>query len=217
MKQGSSVEACTEQSVFGPCWCYKENDRRVVFGGAQVHCKHTWWDGGPFGSETCVQSGFAMDAGTGCIKMVMVPRGAQQVRKRARGTKEQVTVNAACNAAGEYMFPFLLFPGKIMTRYIGFQDFPKVLYGCSENGWMTTKNWNDWLYHFNMFMNHRQIKKPVILFVDHYGAHVNREATEFCRANDIILHALLRNATFVMQPFDIRIFSEMKTAFKNKC
>ncbi len=131
--------------------------------------------------------------------------------------KEQVTVNAACNAAGDYMFPFLLFPGKIMTRYIGFQDFPKALYGCSENGWMTTKNWNNWLYHFNMFVNHCQIKKPVILFVDCYGAHVNQEAAEFCRANNIILYALLRNATFVMQPFDIGIFSEMKMAFKNKC
>ncbi len=60
------------------------------------------------------ESGFAMDAGTGHIKMVMVPRGAWQVCKRARGTKEQVTVNAACNTAGDYMFWFLLFPGKIM-------------------------------------------------------------------------------------------------------
>ena len=86
------------------------------------------------------ESGFAMDAGTGHIKTVMVPCGAQQVCKWARGTKEQVTVNAACNAAGDYMFPFLLFPGKIMTQYIRFQDFLKVLYGCSENGWMMTKN-----------------------------------------------------------------------------
>ncbi len=46
---------------------------------------------------------------------------------------------------------------------------------------------------------------------------MNREAAKFCRANDIILYALLRNTMFVMQPFDIGIFSEMKMAFKNKC
>ena len=163
------------------------------------------------------ESGFVMDAGTGCVKTVLVPRGACQVQKRACRTKEQVTINAACNAAGDFMWPFLCFPGKIMSCYIGYRDFPEAFYGTTENGWMTMQAWNDWLYHFNEFVNSRQIQKPVVLFVDHYGVHVNREAAEFCHDKGIILYTLLRNATFVLQPFDIGIFSEMKMIFKMKC
>ncbi len=104
------------------------------------------------------KSGFAMDVGTGCVKTALVPRGAHQVRKCARGTKEQVTINAVCNVAGDFMWPFLIIPGKIMSRYIGYRDFPEAFYGTTENGWMTMQAWNDWLYHFNEFINSRQMR-----------------------------------------------------------
>jgi hypothetical protein len=80
---------------------------------------------------------------------------------------------------------------------------------------MTAETWLSWLQHFNHFVNTKEIQKPVALFIDGYAAHLTLDAAIYARENDIILMTLKQNATFILQPFDVGIFSEMKAAWNN--
>ena len=51
---------------------------------------------------------------------------------------------------------------------------------------------------------------PVILWVDGHVSHLAAQMARFCRVNGIILFILLGNTTFIIQPFDVGIFSELK-------
>ena len=53
----------------------------------------------------------------------------------------------------------------------------------------------------------------MILWVDGHVSHLGAETARFCQVNDIILFVLLGNATFIIQPFDVGIFSELKQAW----
>ena len=82
-----------------------------------------------------------------------------------------------------------------------------------KKGWMTAEMWMEFLMQFNMYVNRHGIKKPMALFVDGFSAHLGLEAAVFCRENDIILYTLLQNTMFIIQPFDVGIFGEMKQAW----
>ena len=54
------------------------------------------------------------------------------------------------------------------------------------------------------------ITHPVILWVDGHTSHIGAVSVWFCHTNHIILFLLLQNVTFVIQPFDVSIFSDFK-------
>ena len=130
--------------------------------------------------------------------------------KRALGTKEQITVSACANAAGDFMPPFLVFPGQKLTSGIGYRDFPDAYYTVTENGWMDRDSFFEFIVYFDAFVSKLGIMRPVILWIDGHTSHIGAASARFCRTNNIILFLLLRNATFVIQPFDVGIFSELK-------
>ena len=58
------------------------------------------------------ESGFPLDASTGRVAKVLAGKGCKHVRLRAPGSKAQFTVLGCSNAAGDYMPPFMIFPGR---------------------------------------------------------------------------------------------------------
>ncbi len=112
------------------------------------------------------------------------------------------------------MLPLIIFPGQQQLRKMsGIEKFPEVLYDVMPSGWMDTKSFQRFLVSFNKSLDHHLMLCPVILFIDGYTAHVMREAAVFCSENGIILHTLLSHATFLLQPWDVTIFSQVKTAW----
>ena len=79
--------------------------------------------------------------------------------------------------------------------------------------WMDAESFQRFLVSFNELLDHHLMQHPVILFIDGYTAHVMREVAVFCSENGIILHMLLSHVTFLLQPFDVAIFSQVKTAW----
>ena len=53
----------------------------------------------------------------------------------------------------------------------------------------------------------------MILFVDGHSSHLGLDAAKYCRDNKIILYCFLPNATHILQPFDVGIFSPLKDSW----
>lgn len=53
-----------------------------------------------------------------------------------------------------------------------------------------------------------------MLFVDGHSTHMSLEVSDICRENGIELYCLLENESHLMQPCDLRLFGNLKDAWK---
>lgn len=156
------------------------------------------------------ESGFPLAVKSG---RVIAPTGARHVYQVVTNTKTQITVMAALNAFGEYLPPMILFPGERL-RNIGLSGFPEATYSTTPNGWMDSETFVEFLKQLFTFAKQKEIKFPIILFVDGHSTHMSLPAARFCHEHDIILYCLLPNATHVLQACDIGLFSPLKSAWQ---
>ena len=161
----------------------------------------------------CDESGFPLNGNIGRVKAVLAKKGAKHVMKRERGTKIQITVLGCANAAGDFMSPYLVYPGQLMTVRMGYENFQDAIYTQTDNGWMDADSFFEFICYFDAWITKMKIVRPVILWVDGHVSHLAAQTARFCRVNGIILFVLLGNATFIIQPFDVGIFSELKQAW----
>ena len=117
------------------------------------------------------------------------------------------------NAFGDYLPPLIVYPGQ-RFRDTGISDFPEATYGHSDNGWMDGELFVAWLHQFESYVTAKQKTKPVLLFVDGHSTHMTRSTAQFCADKNIVLYCLLANATHILQPCDVGLFSPMKSAWK---
>ena len=83
----------------------------------------------------CDESGFPLDGNTGRIKAVLAKKGAKHVMKRECRTKMQITVLGCANATGNFMSPYLVYPGQLKTVCMGYENFPEAIYTQRMAGW----------------------------------------------------------------------------------
>ena len=83
--------------------------------------------------------------------------------------------------------------------------------GNSENGWMTTETFYEYLAKiFYPWLQKSEIEFAVIIYLDGHSSHVTIPLVKFCREKQIELIALFPNATHIMQPLDIAFFHSFK-------
>ena len=78
---------------------------------------------------------------------------------------------------------------------------------------MDTEHFLSWVK--NVFFKHvleKNIKRPVMLLVD--GHTQSLAVSDMCLQNGIILYCLLENASHIVQPCDLSLFSSLKTTYK---
>ncbi|KAF2898486.1 hypothetical protein ILUMI_07689 [Ignelater luminosus] len=61
----------------------------------------------------------------------------------------------------------------------------------------------------------KNIKKPVLVFVDGHKSHLTMKLSQYCSENQIILYALPPNTTHIMQPADVSVFKSPKSEWTN--
>ncbi|XP_053389361.1 uncharacterized protein LOC128552359 [Mercenaria mercenaria] len=158
------------------------------------------------------ETGFSMCPKTG---HVLGLRGAKSVYNITASDRSQITVMAGMSAAAHYLRPMIVFAGQRFTRNM-LEGFDDAVLGRSENGWMDSELFVMWLKTvFIPDIEERQVKKPVILFVDGHKTHMTIEASDVCKDNGIILYCLLEHASHLMQPCDLRLFSSLKETWKS--
>ena len=96
---------------------------------------------------------------------------------------------------------------------INYEKFKDALYSNTITGWMNQDEFDIWIRCFDEYVTSLHIPKPVILFLDGHSSHLGVEASKYCRDNDIILYCFLANATHILQPFNVGIFSPWKDSW----
>lgn len=155
------------------------------------------------------ESGFPLAVKAG---RVLAPTGAKHVYQVVPSSKTQITVMACLNAFGNYVPPMILFPGE-RIRNIGLEGFQDALYAVTKNGWMDSDAFVDFLKHLVAYAKSKEIRFPIILFVDGHSTHMSLPAAEYCCENKVVLYCLLPNATHILQACDVGLFSPMKSAW----
>ena len=100
----------------------------------------------------CDESGFPLDGNAGRIRLVLAKKGSKHVMKRDRGTKTQITVLGCANAAGNFMSPYLVYPGVLMTSRMGYENFQDAISTQTENGWMDVDSFFEFICYFDAWV-----------------------------------------------------------------
>jgi hypothetical protein len=80
---------------------------------------------------------------------------------------------------------------------------------------MDTEVFCNWLLNvFIPAINERRSTKPVLLLIDGHKTHVTMQASDICVENGVELYCLLEHASHVMQPLDLRPFSQLKRTWR---
>lgn len=113
--------------------------------------------------------------------------------------------------------PTVLFKYKRIPSEIA-ENFPKEWgLGKTESGWMTAEAFFEFMADiFHPWLLKKNIKLPVLMFVDGHKSHLSLQLNKFCETNGIILVALYPNTTHLLQPMDIAVFRSLKENWKNE-
>ena len=82
---------------------------------------------------------------------IVTQNGHKKVRYRTLGKKEQITIIACANAAGQAIPPMIKFEGKYLNHEWTIGEVPGTIYGMSDKGWTDQELFMFWLKHF---LNH---------------------------------------------------------------
>ena len=105
-----------------------------------------------------------------------------------------------------------MYPSQLMTVRMGYENFLEASIPKQRTaGWMQIHFLSS--SYFDAWITKLKIVCPVILWVDGHVSYLAGQMATFCHVNRIILFLLLGNATFIIQPFDVGIFSELKQAW----
>ena len=104
----------------------------------------------------------------------------------------------------------IVYPGQRFLQN-PLEGFPDAVLGRSENGWMDSELFLTWLRDvFIPSVEQRGVKKPIVLFVNGHSTHLNLAVSELCKEHNILLYCLLEQASHLIQPCDLKLFSVLK-------
>ena len=149
---------------------------------------------------------------------VLADKGDPHIYQQGSSDKSLITALLVISAAGTYVRPMLIFPGKIFrTDFYNrfYEAIPTGQFGHSKNGWIDTELFVDWLkLVFEPHLVTNNITRPVLLFVDGARVHISLEASEFCDEKNILLYLLLPNSTHILQPLNLVVMGSIKSHYR---
>ena len=113
--------------------------------------------------------------------------------------------------------PTIIYPGKSKKLLDpNPQDmFPNCRPVKTDNGWIDTPTWRDWLVEvFVPAVKDKQ--KRVVLFVDGHSTHVTDEVHKIYKANNIIYYILHSHASHIIQLLDICYYKDLKSRWQDQ-
>lgn len=151
--------------------------------------------------------------------MYLAPKGGLFVAEKGKPTydvsassdKENITTLFTVNAAGEILPPLTVYKYERLPKSCVDAAPPGWGIGKTENGWMTYVTFYEYFTNvFNPYLEEKEIKKPVIVFLDGHVSHMSYHLSIFCKEHQIILCCLPPNATHLLQPLDVSVFAPLK-------
>lgn len=129
--------------------------------------------------------------------------------------KQSITVLCCFSASGEGVDPMIVYPYQRIPRDFMEKVPNTIAVGRSPTGWMISATFYEYMANiFYKRLVERDIKFPVILFLDGHKSHISMELHEFCVEKKILLVCLPPNATHIIQPCDVGIFRPLKIEWR---
>lgn len=157
------------------------------------------------GVQTCPKSG-----------VLLGPKGEKNFYEITTGTpKECISVLCTFSADGNAVPPMIVYSYKRIPAVISAGVPEDWAIGRSDSGYMIHETFYEYIVNvFYPWCQRNDVQFPVIFFLDGHKSHISSELREFCIDHDIILYCLPPNATHIMQPCDVSVFSPLKTHWK---
>jgi hypothetical protein len=131
-------------------------------------------------------------------------------------SKQNVTLMFSFTASGYIVDPMIVLPYTNNVPLEIARTIPGAWgIGKSSTGWMTGELFHSYLENtLYPYLTQRNVKFPVIYFVDGHASHCTYEVSLVCARLQIILICLYPNATRILQPADVAIFKPLKSCWK---
>ena len=154
------------------------------------------------------ESGFQLGGG---VTRVIAPK-RQKLYQVTSDTHRQVTVLVCGSAAGNFLRPLLIFPGKRFA-YDPLYGFNDSDFARSDNGWIDSTVFEQWFEHCFVEQT-KDLRKPVLLFVDGHASHLTLKVHDLAIEHQVIVYQLPSHASHIVQPLDLTVFKKLKTMWK---
>lgn len=129
--------------------------------------------------------------------------------------KESLTTLFTFSAAGNIETPLIVYPYKRIPNDIRESVPEGFAIDKTDSGCMQTDVFNNYIK--DIFYNDlvkRNVKFPVVLFVDGHASHKSYSLSKLCEELQIILVCLYPNSTRITQPADVSGFGPLKEGWK---
>ena len=160
----------------------------------------------------CDETGIPLNAS---VSKVVVKKGAKHSRSVTSGNKSQITVLAACNAAGFVLPPFVVFDRKALKPELCEGEVSGTMYGLSDSGWINSELFELWFMHH--FLPHAPAARPLLLLLDGHSSHYNPAVIRKAAEEKIIIFCLPPHSSHETQPLDKGPFGPFKCRWKEVC
>lgn len=147
---------------------------------------------------------------------VLVRKGQKAVYSFTNNDdKECITTLFMCCANGTFAPPMVLHNYKRMPQKVALSMPESWGLGSTDSGWMTGESFYEYVVNvFWPWLQENAVTLPIALFLDGHVSHMSMALSEFCSSHNIILIALLPNATHILQPLDVSFFRPFKVHWK---
>lgn len=144
---------------------------------------------------------------------VLAEKGAATVYTiQQNSDRENVTVLCMYNAEGSRAPPMIMYPYKTNLPEKIITSAPDgVGLGLSDNGWMTTESFFEYIVNvFYKWLISKCIKFPIVLYLDGHSSHLTIPLVDFCVSHGIEIILFYPHCTHICQPCDIAFFHPLK-------
>ena len=140
-------------------------------------------------------------------RKVIAVKGSKNVWTKSISADFHLSLVAACSASGHIVPPTFILPDSRVKR--------DVLNNCAvegatitttESGFINEKIFLQWIQAFSRFIP-GTVKRPIVLTFDGFSSHVSSNVVTTALELQILLVCLPPNATHLLQPLDIAVFS----------
>ncbi|KAE8959290.1 hypothetical protein PR002_g30586 [Phytophthora rubi] len=149
-------------------------------------------------------------------KRVVAVRGSRNVWHPDLSTGFHLTVVVCGSADGEVVPPLFILPGvTLKLDVLAGCDIPGATITTTSSGFMNTTLFVSWLHFFAASVP-TPIKRPLVLLIDGCTSHYCVEVLEAAEKMGILLILFPANATHLLQPLDVAVFSTFKACIKRQ-
>ena len=155
---------------------------------------------------------------------VLVKTGTKEVQHltNGSGSRTSISVSFTVSADGGIVPPRALY--KVSKNYATgkLSKMPcdgksgKWKVSSSPKGFQTAATFINVLEDLLEYAKEKELKFPLILFLDQANSHITLEISKFCRENAIQLWFFVPNASHIQQPLDLTYFGPLKYNYRRE-